>query len=423
MTTEQADPRIVHAHAHGVVPMSIKRRDGSPYAARWPSSGVIYAIYANRLHPVSLGTDALADYWTLRRGAVLYDVPEKPLSIEGPDAVALLERVLCRRVADLGLGRARYAVACDEDGGILMDGVLIRLSADRFWYVQADGEIENWLRAHAVGRDVEVGDPSSRVLQIQGPKSLDVLAAATGSPAPEDFRYFHARTFDLGGQEVLISRTGFTGEVGIEIYGRERLDHLALWDHLMASGEPYGLIMGAGDSMGPRRIEAGILDNVSDIDRTMTPFAAGLGALVDFANPGFIGREALERADRRCLLFGLESAAGTPGVDDEVHFEGRRVGRLTIGEWSPTLERGIGYVRFDASFEGSGEWLGRSVTWRDRDGADHDARVVRLPFFDADKRIPRGLKPADPAARLAAGGGGRHPLASGRGHHECAPAP
>ena len=413
MAIEQADPRIVHAHAHGVVPMSIKRRDPSPYAARWPSSGVVYAIYANRLHPVSLGTDPLADYWTLRRGAVLYDVPEKPLSIEGPDAVALLERVLCRRVADLRTGRARYALACDEDGGILMDGVLIRLSADRFRYVQADGEIEGWMRAHAVGRDVEVGDPNSRVLQIQGPRSLDVLAAASGSPALEDFRYFHARTFDLGGQEVLVSRTGFTGEAGIEIYGHEGLDHLALWDHLMASGEPYGLVMGAGDSMGPRRIEAGILDNVSDIDRTMTPFAAGLGALVDFANPGFIGREALERADRRRLLFGLESATGTPGVHDDVHIEGRRVGHVTIGEWSPTLERGIGFVRFDAPFDGSGEWLGRSVAWRDRDGADHAAVVVRPPFFDAEKRIPRGLEPADPAARPAAGGGGRHTLASG----------
>lgn len=413
MPVEQEAPGIVHAHAHGVVPMSIKRREGSPYAARWPSAGVIYATYANRLHPVSLGTDAIADYWTLRRDAVLYDVPEKPLTIEGPDAVALLERVLCRRVADLVPGRARYAVACGEDGGILMDGVLIRLSADRFLYVQADGEIENWLRAHAVGRDVEVGDPNSRVLQIQGPASLDVLAAASGSPMPEDFRYFHARTFDLGGQEVLVSRTGFTGEVGIEIYGHERLDHLALWDHLMASGEPYGLIMGAGDSMGPRRIEAGILDNVSDIDRTLTPFAAGLGALVDFANPGFIGREALERADRRRLLFGLESAAGAPGVRDAVHFEGRPVGRMTIGEWSPTLERGIGFVRFDAPFEGSGEWVGRSVTWRGRDGADHAAVVVCPPFFDADKRIPRGLDPTDPAARRTAGSGGRRTSTTG----------
>ena len=84
---------------------------------------------------------------------------------------------------------------------------------------------------------------------------------------------------------------------------------------------------------------------------------------------------------------------------DGVHFEGRRVGRITIGEWSPTLERGIGFVRFDAPFDGSGEWLGRSVTWRDHDGADHDAVVVCLPFFDAAKRIPRGLSPTDPKAR------------------------
>ena len=188
MTREQPAASIMHASAHDIVAMSVKRREISPYAARWPSDGLVCQTYANRLSPISIGSDALADYWTLRRGVVLYDVPEKPLAIEGPDAVALLERVLCRRIADLGVGRARYALACAEDGGILMDGVLIRLAANRFWYVEADGSIEYWLLAHAVGRDVEVTDPRSRVLQIQGPRSLDVLAAASGAPVPADFR-------------------------------------------------------------------------------------------------------------------------------------------------------------------------------------------------------------------------------------------
>ena len=88
MAVAQSVPGIVHAHAHDIVPMSIKRRDSSPYAGRWPSTEIIYATYANRLYPVSLGTDAMADYWALRRGVVLYDVPEKPLSIEGPDSVS-----------------------------------------------------------------------------------------------------------------------------------------------------------------------------------------------------------------------------------------------------------------------------------------------------------------------------------------------
>ncbi len=375
-----------------MVRMSVKRRDESPYIERWRSDNVIFATYANRIYPISLGTDALADYWKLRRGVVLYDVPEKPLSIEGPDAVSLLERVFCRRIADLKPWRARYAIACAPDGGILMDGVLIRLADDRFWYIQADGDFENWLLAHSVGMDVEVSDPGSWVLQIQGPRSFEVLAAASGAPVPDDFSYFRAGMFDLGGQQVLISRTGFTGELGFEIYSHWGVDHLALWDHIMVCGERYGLVMGAGDSMGPRRIEAGILDNKTDIDRTMTPFEAGLGALIDFANPSFVGRNVLKSADRGCLLFGLVSATAIPAIGNEVLVGGRAVGRMTVGDWSPTLEAGIGYVRFHRPGDGQDGWLGEAVVFRDNMGNEHAAEVVSPPFFDAEKRIPRGLE-------------------------------
>jgi aminomethyltransferase len=232
------------------------------------------------------------------------------------------------------------------------------------------------------------------VLQIQGPRSLEVLSAASGAPVPADFHYFRAAMFDFGGQRVLVSRTGFTGELGFEIYSHRGVDHLALWDHIMARGEPYGLAMGAGDSMGPRRIEAGILDNRTDMDRSMTPFAAGLGALVDFSNPGFVGRDALKSADRGRLLFGLVSAAAIPAAGNEVLMDDRVVGRMTAGDWSPTLEAGIGYVRFEAAAAGSDGWLGEAVVFRDGAGNEHAAEVVSPPFFDPEKRIPRGLEAA-----------------------------
>jgi aminomethyltransferase len=392
VNTDGAASKIVHAEAYDVVRMSVKRRDESPYIERWRSDDVVFATYANRTYPVSLGGDALADYWKLRRGVVLYDVPEKPLSIKGPAAVSLLERVFCRRVGDLKRWRARYAIACAPDGGIVMDGVLIRIAGDHFWYVQADGDFENWLLAHSVGMEVEVSDPGSWVLQIQGPRSFEVLTAASGAPVPADFSYFRAGMFDFGGQQVLISRTGFTGELGFEIYSHRGIDHLALWDHIMVCGEPSGLVMGAGDSMGPRRIEAGILDNKTDIDRSMTPFAAGLGALADFANLNFVGRDALKSADRRCLLFGLVSATAIPASGNEVLVDGRAVGRMTVGDWSPTLEAGIGYVRFHTPADGPDGWLGEAVVFRDNMGNEHAAKIVNLPFFDAEKRIPRGLE-------------------------------
>lgn len=148
---------------------------------------------------MSLGTDAVADCWKLRSGVVLYDVPERPVSIEGPDAVRLLERVFTRPVGTMRVGRGAYGLACLPDGGILMDGVLFRLSTNHFWYVQADGDIENWMTALGVDMDVVVSDPASRVLQVQGPRSHEFLEAASEAPLPENFSWFAAQYFELGG--------------------------------------------------------------------------------------------------------------------------------------------------------------------------------------------------------------------------------
>ncbi len=385
--------RGIHDEQYDIVRISTKRKEHSPYLERWRSPDVVYAVYANRLYPVTIGTDAAADYWKLRTGVMLYDIPERPVSIQGPDAVRLLERVLTRPVASVRRWRGYYGLACLPDGGLLMDGVLIRLADDHFWYVQADGDIENWLAAHGADMDVTVSDPGSRVLQIQGPRSHEFLVAASGAPLPDDFRYFSAQPFDLGGQEVLVSSSGWTGELGIEVYGHAGLDHLALWDHLMACGEPFGMTMGASDSMGPRRLEAGILDNRTDFDRTMNPFEAGLGSFVNFDNPGFVGRGALLDAPRDQLLFGVRCPDGVPAAGDELAAEGGVVGRVTVGDWSPTLKVGIGYARFDAPVDGG--WLGRSVTVR----GEFPGEIVALPFLDPQKRLPRGkrLDEGDPA--------------------------
>lgn len=366
-----------------------RRKEWSPYMDRWHSDEVVYAVYANWMYPLALGTDPMDDYHKLRTAAMLYDTPERPISIQGPDAVRLCERVFTRPVANVRVGRSVYGLACAPDGGILMDGVLIRLADDHYWYVQAEGDIENWLLAIGVDMDVDVRDTKSRVIQVQGPKSHEILALAIGAPVPEDFKWFAARYFDVGSQRVLVTNSGYTGELGFEVYGNDDLDHLLLWDHLMEVGAPFDLTMGASDSMAPRRVEAGIMDNRSDLDRTLTPFAAGLGHFVDFDNPAFIGRDALLECDRTPLLWGLRCETATPARDDAVRVDGRQVGRMTVGYWSPTLDCGIGYVRFDEPIEGG--WDGREVQLVSADGSSNSASVQTLPFIDTKKRLPRGL--------------------------------
>jgi glycine cleavage system aminomethyltransferase T len=378
---------INYASAHGTVHVSAKRFEPSPYTDKYKHDDMVFGIYCRRFYPLSLGEDPIEQYWKLRRGVILFDVPEKPLSIRGAGAVALLERVFCRTIENLPLWRARYAIACTPQGGILMDGVLIRMAEDHFWYVQADGEFESWLHAHSDGLDVEISDPESRVLQIQGPLALEVLKAATAGQVPENFGYFHAGKFDFGGQQLLVTRTGWTGEMGFEVYSEATTDHGALWDHLMAAGEAYDLTFSAAESMGIRRIEAGILDYGTDMDQSMTPYEAGIGVFVDLDKPDFVGRKALANADQSCLLFGLSCAAVAPLAGLQVLDGSTVVGHMTVGAWTPYLEKGVGFVRFN----NKGDWLGRKLSLCSPSGVLHDCEIVSLPFYDAEKKIPRGL--------------------------------
>ncbi len=370
------------------VAISARRFEESPFIERTGSPDMVRGVYAGRYFAIYMGEDWIRKYWVLRQKALIFDVPEKPVEISGPDAVPFLERVLARRVATMTEGRGYYSIACTPCGGVFMDGVVFRLDENRFWYVQADGPFESWLMAHSGGFNVTISDPDSRVLQIQGPASLDIIGAATGGAIDDAMKYFRSGYFWIGGQELYVSRTGFTNELGFEIYcDGATTDHLALWDHLMACGAPHGMEFSSTRALTVRRIEGGILGNLTDMDTTMTPFEAGLSRFIDMGKDDFIGRDALAGKDPRPCLFGLtcETAtpsAGCPVLDGEV-----AVGRVTAGVPSPTLGLGIGYVRFEAP----GDWVGRTVRMHLPDGTGHEGEVVELPFFDRERKIVRGV--------------------------------
>ena len=329
------------------VAISARRYEESPFIDRHDTSRMVRGVYAGRFFAVYNGEDYLAKYWTLRRKALIFDVPEKPVEISGEDAVPFLEKVLTRKVSTMTEGRGYYALALTPQGGIFMDGVIFKLAQDRFWYVQADGPFETWLMAHSGGFNVKISDPNSRVLQIQGPASIDIMKAASAGQIDENIGYFRSGFFDLGGQKLYVSRSGFTNELGFEIYcDGASTDHLALWDHLMHVGEPFGMEFSSTRAMTIRRIEGGILGNTTDMDTTMTPFEAGLGNFVDMDKGDFIGRNALIEADRRPLLKGLTCKTATPSSGSVILDAGIVVGHITAGVPSPTLGLGIGYARF-----------------------------------------------------------------------------
>ena len=370
------------------VSISGRRFEESPYISRYDGPELVRGVYAGRFFAIFNGEDPVRKYWVLRRKALIFDAPEKPVEVSGPDAVAFLEKVLSRTVSTLEIGRGRYAIACTPQGGVFMDGVLFRLADNRFWYVQADGALEAWFLAHSEGYDISISDPKSRVIQIQGPASMEIMRAASANRIDEGMRYFHAGFFDLGGQEVYVSRSGFTGELGYEIYSLgEATDHLALWDHLTDAGEPHGMEFSSTSSMTIRRVEAGILGNSTDMDTTMTPFEAGLAPFVDLEGGDFVGRAALLHADRRPVLHGLKCSGALPSVASTVLDGDAPVGRVTMGVQSPTLECGIGYVRFNEP----GDWPGRSLHIRLPSGDVHPCQIVDIPFVDPHKRLARGL--------------------------------
>lgn len=344
-----------------------------------------YTLYNRRLTAVAMGAIPPDEaYWRLRRHAILRHTGELPIEVRGPDAERLLNRVFTRDVAKTRVGRCSYQIACYADGGMILDGVLVRLAEDRFWYGQADGDLTHWLRAHAQGLDVAVVDPEVWISQVQGPESLRVLAAAVDGAFPEPFGYFDAARVHIAGQEVVITRTGFTNELGWEIYLGPEIDAQAVGARLLEAGAPYGLTPVAIG--GARRIEAGLLNAGADFDGSVTPFAAGLGAMVSLRKDDYVGKAALERADRRCRTWGLRVPEGVARLGPVLGRADMPVGRVCSTAWSPYQQCGVAIVRLDDPELGPGSLLEVAC----RDGITRAAETCALPMYDAERRIPRG---------------------------------
>lgn len=367
-----------------------------PYMARSPyfratlrAGAKAFEIYNHRLIPVEFG-DPIEEYWHLVNHVTLWDVGvEQVVEIAGPDAFELTNLLTPRDLTKCAIGQGKYVVNTAEDGGIVNDPVLLRLEEDRFWLCPSDSDLDLWARGMAVGRrmNVRVHKPEVFPVQVQGPKSRDVLRDLVGS-AIDRVRYYWTLQTDVDGIPVVVSRTGWSAEMGFEIYLTDPSRGEDLWNRILEAGRPHDIRTIAASEI--RRVEAGILNYRGDMTIENNPFeVSGLERQVDEQEADYIGKAALERIREegvRRKLVGVE-VEGDPYAELAdfalVFAGGERVGHVTTLIWSPRLERNVGYVWVPIELAEPGSEIEVEL-----EGHREKARTARLPFVDPEKRIP-----------------------------------
>ncbi|MBI2537830.1 MAG: glycine cleavage system protein T, partial [Gemmatimonadetes bacterium] len=239
-----------------------------------------YTVYNHMFLPIAYD-DLEKEYWKLLNDVTVWDVAvERQVEITGRDAFALTNLLTPRDLTQCAVGQGKYVVITAEDGGIINDPVLLRLGENHFWLALADSDVLLWAKgvAYRSGLEVTIREPDVSPMQIQGPKSKPVLEKLFGSRVL-DMPYYHFFEAKLDGIPVIVTRTGWTGEVGYEIYLRDGSRGGELWDRVMDAGQPFGIAPTGPSDI--RRIEAGILNYGIDMTLENNPYEVGLGWLVD----------------------------------------------------------------------------------------------------------------------------------------------
>jgi aminomethyltransferase len=334
-----------------------------------------------------LYTSIIEEHKAVRQGVGVFDVSHMgEFEIRGRDALAFLQRVTTNDVSKLSGGKVQYSSMTYEDGGIV-DDLLVYHCGDHYLTVVNASNMQkdlDWMLAHAAGLDVQIADKSdsTSLLAVQGPKSLATLQKLTASDL-SSMAYYTSVTATVAGTPMLLSRTGYTGELGFELYFDSSAETGAsVWNAVMEAGSEFGVKpigLGARDTL---RLEMGFCLYGNDIDQTTNPLEAGLGWITKLDKGDFLGRGSLMKAKadgfrRRLVGFALDEPKAFPRHGYEIRSEGRTIGTVTSGTISPMLEKGIGmgYVELSASK------LGTPVQIRIRQ-SDAPAHVVKIPFLE-----------------------------------------
>jgi len=375
----------------------------TPFHSRTSRANVLNLWHRWRDHTVADAYfDVSLEYTALRNSCAVFDLsPMTKHRVTGPDALAFLNRLVTRDVAKIRPGRVGYCVWCDDRGQVIDDGTIFRLEENVFRLCSQERQLD-WLSRSALGFDVAIREETEEVaaLALQGPTSAAVLKAL-GLAGVEALRPFAMRGFPFAGGELLVSRTGFTGDLGYELWiAPERAE--ALWDRLFEAGELYGIKPMGTHALEMSRIEAGFIqagvdflpaDRAVRADRTRSPFELGLDWLVDFNKPNFTGRRSLleeQRRGSRYRLVRLDVEGNKPAKDAYVYDDRRNViGAVTSSMWSPMAKASIALASVARPWGRPGDELWAEIYYQKElkwNRLNARCRVVEGAFYAPERR-------------------------------------
>jgi glycine cleavage system aminomethyltransferase T len=362
----------------------------SPYfdsTVKWGATG--FSVYNHMYIPRDFG-DPEKNFWNLINDAILCDVAvERQVEITGPDAAEFTQLLTPRDLSNLSIGQCKYVLITNNEGGLLNDPILLRLGENHFWLSLGDSDILLWAQGVAInsGLDVSIKEPDVSPLQLQGPKSIDVMKSLFGENII-NIKYYWLIETELNGIPLVVSRTGWSSELGYEIYLRDGSRGNELWELIMEAGKKFNLQPGHTSSI--RRIEGGMLSYHADADININPFELGMDRLINLDNDNkFIGKDALIRIKETGIkrkqvgiIIDCDPLKGPNTTFWPIIKNGNQIGKITSAVYSPRLKKNIalGMVEIDHTeintlFEI--EILNNL----------YNARVVEKPFYDPNKKI------------------------------------
>ncbi len=350
-----------------------------------------FSVYNHMYIPRDFG-DPEKNFWNLVNKAILCDVSvERQVEITGPDAQKFVQFLTPRDISKCAVGQCKYILITDENGGILNDPVLLRLGENHFWLSLADSDILLWAKGVAVNcsMDVNICEPDASPLQLQGPKSGKIVNALFGKQVAQ-LRYYWLTQLNFNDIPLIISRTGWSSELGYEIFLRDKSQGKKLWDLIMKVGKPFGLQPGHTSTI--RRIEGGMLSYHADLNSQNNPFEMGLDRLVNLeTEANFIGKNALSIIKEKGVSkkqVGLKikmDPLDSPNKDFwPIEIEDKIIGKVTSAVYSPRLKENIALAIIDVNFANLGTKITVSIN-----GSKIEAKVVQIPFYDPKKQIAK----------------------------------